>query len=256
MNIHADKKEENKSQTTANTSSKKKNNTESVSQLVDNRAEAVAQRKLQETANNSADVKQLMAFKNRINTNDNVIQRMFTQNNVPISTLTGLNSELALPAYSNKENTRPIILPIALAHFNKGQTAAELDTAISNSNITLYDYIEVSEIWDSIDAELGKITAPPVGYSLLINGNFSAFIMSAITLTDQQKKLFVNAANNQGNAVHQSDKTTNMSALADAYIHDYVANAIFSYQNMGTHRGVPMVKVLQQGKVNNGQHNF
>ena len=255
MNTHADKMQGNKSQSVANATSKKQDD-ESSFQFVDNRPEAIARRKLQEKANNSPRAQQVKATQERVNTGESVIQGMFTLANIPITTLAALNSELALPTYSNQQNTRPIILPITVAHFNRGQSAAEVDTAVSNSNLVLYDYIDVTDIWDAIDTELVTITAPPQGYVQIQNGPFSAYMDSQFALTPHQQNLLVNAVNNQGAAVHQSASTHNMSTIADAYIHDYGANAIFSYQNMGNHRNIPMVRVLQQGNVNAGQHNF
>lgn len=62
MNTHADKTQENKSQSVANTVSQKQGNGDSTFQFVDNHPEAVAQRKLQEMANNSPRVSQLRSF--------------------------------------------------------------------------------------------------------------------------------------------------------------------------------------------------
>ena len=58
MNTHADKTQENKSQSVANAVSQKKNSSKSTFQFVDNRPEATAQRTLQEIANNSPQTKQ------------------------------------------------------------------------------------------------------------------------------------------------------------------------------------------------------
>jgi len=58
MNTHADKTQENKSQSVANAVSQKQSSAESTFQFVDNRPEAIAQRKLQEMANNSPQAKQ------------------------------------------------------------------------------------------------------------------------------------------------------------------------------------------------------
>lgn len=58
MNTHADKKQENKRQSVANAVSQKQRGSESTFQFVDNRPEAVAQRNLQELANNSPQAKQ------------------------------------------------------------------------------------------------------------------------------------------------------------------------------------------------------
>jgi len=53
MNIHANKKQKNKSQSIAKVVSQKKSGNESTFQFIDNRSETKAQRKLQELANNS-----------------------------------------------------------------------------------------------------------------------------------------------------------------------------------------------------------
>jgi hypothetical protein len=62
MNTHADKTQENKSQSVSNGESQMQGGGESTFQFVDNRPEAVTQRKLQEMANNSPQVKQLRAL--------------------------------------------------------------------------------------------------------------------------------------------------------------------------------------------------
>lgn len=86
MNTHADKTQENKNQSVANEVSQKQSSGESVFQFVDNRPEAVAQRKLQRMANNSQRANQfaqlqVMAGKYSTQqtmqkqTNDNAIQK-------------------------------------------------------------------------------------------------------------------------------------------------------------------------------------
>lgn len=59
MNTHADKTQENKNQSVANATSQKQSSGESTFQFFDNRPETIAQRKLQEMANNSTQVSQL-----------------------------------------------------------------------------------------------------------------------------------------------------------------------------------------------------
>lgn len=58
MNTHADKTQENKSQSVANAVSHRQSTSESSFHFEDNRPEAIAQRKLQEMANNSPQAKQ------------------------------------------------------------------------------------------------------------------------------------------------------------------------------------------------------
>jgi hypothetical protein len=62
MNNYAAKTQENKSQSVANAVFKTQGGSDAIFQFVDNRPEAVAQRKLQDLANNSPRVKQLQAF--------------------------------------------------------------------------------------------------------------------------------------------------------------------------------------------------
>ncbi len=67
MNTHADKPHENKTQPVSLITPLLQPNGESAFQFVDNRPETVAQRKLQEEANGSAQVKQLRAFQEMTN---------------------------------------------------------------------------------------------------------------------------------------------------------------------------------------------
>jgi hypothetical protein len=67
MNAHADKTQKNKYQSVANAVSKKQSSGESVFQFVDNRPEAITQKKLQEIANNSSEVRQLRAIQEMAN---------------------------------------------------------------------------------------------------------------------------------------------------------------------------------------------
>lgn len=74
MNTHADKTQENKSQSVANAVSHRQSSSESTFQFVDNRPEAVAQRKLQELANNSPRARQLKAIQEIANKSPQVKQ--------------------------------------------------------------------------------------------------------------------------------------------------------------------------------------
>jgi hypothetical protein len=80
LNTHADKTQENKSQSVANAVSQKQIGHESTFQFVDNRPEAIAQRKLQEMANNSQQVSQLRAFQEIANNSPQAKQAAQMQN--------------------------------------------------------------------------------------------------------------------------------------------------------------------------------
>lgn len=82
MNIHAHKTRENKSQSAANSVSSNKRYAESAFQFVDNRPEAIVQRRLQEMVNNSPHIKQQKRFQKDIELGDKTnylpIQRKIT----------------------------------------------------------------------------------------------------------------------------------------------------------------------------------
>lgn len=67
MNTHADKTQENKSQSVSTADPWMEKSGEDTCQFADNRPEAVAQRKMQEMANNSPQVSQLIAFQDMAN---------------------------------------------------------------------------------------------------------------------------------------------------------------------------------------------
>jgi len=67
MNTYADNKKENKTQAVANSLPKQQSSGESTFKFVDNRPEAIAQRKLQEAINNSPRVQQLKAYQEMAN---------------------------------------------------------------------------------------------------------------------------------------------------------------------------------------------
>lgn len=75
MNTHADKTQENKSQSVSTANPRMEKGGEDTGQFADNRPEAVAQRKMQEMANNSPQVSQLIAFQDIANQSTMTIQR-------------------------------------------------------------------------------------------------------------------------------------------------------------------------------------
>ncbi|MEP5340728.1 MAG: DUF4157 domain-containing protein [Algibacter sp.] len=96
MNTHADKTQENKSQSVASLVSQKQSMSESTFQFVDNRPEAVAQRKLQEMANNSPQVKQAAQLQamvdNRSTQQQPIIQKKQNKTGLPDNLKTGIES--------------------------------------------------------------------------------------------------------------------------------------------------------------------
>ncbi|MBK6265254.1 hypothetical protein JKA74_09400 [Marivirga sp. S37H4] len=74
MYTHADKAQDNKSQSVSASSFQIQSGSESTFQFVDNRPEAIAQRKLQEMVNNSPKAIQFKAFQDMANNNPEVVQ--------------------------------------------------------------------------------------------------------------------------------------------------------------------------------------
>jgi hypothetical protein len=81
MNTHADKTQEKTSQSAANAGSRKQGGQASTFQFVDNRPEAVAQRKLQDMANNSPQLKQVAQMQ--------AVANKFTSQQQPVLQLAG-----------------------------------------------------------------------------------------------------------------------------------------------------------------------
>jgi hypothetical protein len=112
MQTNANKTQTNQSQAVANELSQKQGNGEGM-QLVDNRPEAVAQRKLQEMANNSAQVKQLRAYQEMANNRPQVLQLVRKEGNIyytePGNTPFPTRAQAA--AKEMEENRTPVTQP-------------------------------------------------------------------------------------------------------------------------------------------------
>ncbi|AXT60942.1 hypothetical protein D1816_11480 [Aquimarina sp. AD10] len=88
MNTHADKTQEKKSQSVSIAGSQMQSGGESTFQFMDNRPEAIAQRKLHEMANNSPRVSQFRAFQKMANVNSLSEARKIQQGNIDASVTT------------------------------------------------------------------------------------------------------------------------------------------------------------------------
>tara|TARA_B100000768_G_C11273877_1_gene374827 strand:- start:934 stop:2007 length:1074 start_codon:yes stop_codon:yes gene_type:complete len=117
MNTHADKTNENKSQAVSAVDSQIQSRGESTFQFVDNRPEAIAQRKLQEIANSSQQVSQLRAFQDMTD-NKQAVQK---KEKVPRRTEKGILDEMAT-GNGNLINANSDDL---VAKMGKGQTSSK-----------------------------------------------------------------------------------------------------------------------------------
>ncbi|MDP2713393.1 hypothetical protein [Rheinheimera sp.] len=126
MNTHADITQKSKTQSAANAAFKKQNFGESTFQFVNNRSEAIAQKKLQEDANNSPQALQSKAVREMVNNN-------FAQQKQPIQ---------------KKENTT--VLPDNLkTRMFPGNEADVVQRVITHDSGEEMSY---SEMWEEIGA--------------------------------------------------------------------------------------------------------
>lgn len=130
MNTHADKTQKNKSQEVASAVSQKQSSSESTFQLVDNRPEAAAQRRLQEMANNCHQVKQLKVFQEMANRKEPIQGKFAGDLAMPLleinPSLMGLKDSYFLKFYNELSEHKTLILVV------------EGKTSYDPSNKTLY----------------------------------------------------------------------------------------------------------------------
>ena len=112
MSTHAGKAQENKGKALANNLSKQQTTTKSVNQSLDTRPETIAQRKLQEIANSSAQVKQLKAYQQMAdNSSSPVFQRKENKTGLPDTLKSGI------------ENLSGIAMDDVKVHYNSSKPA-------------------------------------------------------------------------------------------------------------------------------------
>ncbi len=95
MSTHADKTQKNKTQSGSSADSQMTSSSKSTFQFVDNRPESVAQRKLQEIANNSLQVKQTAQFMAMA---DN------SESEQPIEYANGIKVQVKLPVENSEKS--------------------------------------------------------------------------------------------------------------------------------------------------------
>ena len=97
MSTHADKTQKNKTQSGSSADSQMTSSSKSTFQFVDNRPESVAQRKLQEIANNSLQVKQTAQFMAMA---DN------SESEQPIEYANGIKVRVKLPVENSEQSMK------------------------------------------------------------------------------------------------------------------------------------------------------
>lgn len=180
---------------------------------------------------------------------------MFTINNAPIESLEQLNA--ALTGLHFLDGSDAYELTTDLFYVEGGPRAEEIDQAIATYNQAVYDYFDVDEAVTAIKAELSAIVADPADYTLVVDTGLAAYIKdNGYGLEDQAQKLLVAAANNSGEARHQTASASGNPNGAHAYVHLYGPNLIYGFTDDGYHRGYPKVTVVSSGDVSDGTHRF
>lgn len=104
MNTHADKTFENKSRAVASSLTKQKKNNESIFQLIDNRPEVIAKKKLQENINHSPRVQQLKSFLDMTNNfNSQTLQKKESKTSPVVQLMR--NKDISGALYDVRRNT-------------------------------------------------------------------------------------------------------------------------------------------------------
>lgn len=132
MKTPLDKKEENKNQHVNNETTQKKSSSQPTSQLGDKRPEVIAQRKLQEKAANSAQVKQLNVFQNMVNNSPRMTEQVQlksskenTPSNIQEQPIQQKKNKTGLPdnLKSGVENLSGISMDDVKVHYNSSKPA-------------------------------------------------------------------------------------------------------------------------------------
>jgi hypothetical protein len=135
MNSHTDKTQENKSQSVANAISQQQSSSDSSLQFEDNRPEAIAQRKLQEMANNNPQVKKAAQLQAKVNSKQ--VRPLIADNRVVqqkpvVQFLTTVEETAKQAATRVKNNIQEIARKLGVLKINEITSKAKEFTEIAN----------------------------------------------------------------------------------------------------------------------------
>ncbi len=181
------------------------------------------------------------------------------EGNDSIESLEALNAVLESAHESQLVDVGSEAVPLTTGDFSQdgSPTAQEIDDAIKASPFAVSkNWVVLDDVVSAVDDALASIVADPQGYTAYENTGYWAYIkMGRYALDDQAVKLLVSAANNLGNARHQTSDARGVPSDANAYIHSG-ANTLYAFRDDGDHRGYPKVTVVGSGSVSGGQHRF
>ena len=142
MNTHADKTQENQSQSVSRGKSRMLKDDESTYQFVDNKPEAVTQRRMQEMANSSPQALHLRAFKDMAN---NSLQ---SKQAAPLQAMTNEHSTQQQPLIKKKENNTGFL---AIRHVYRFRNGKDQVGKKGLKNTSFLMQLGKKETWTMID---------------------------------------------------------------------------------------------------------
>ena len=191
MNTHADKTQENKGQPAANGVSRVQTSGESIFQFVDNRSEAVAQWKLQKTANNSPRVSLMKDFQGMANNSSQAqqsaqMEAMATNKDQGLENEADVMDSRALKIRHSQKSVREVPLQKSAAPIQRSigleiEVAVPVDELTANDEDDLRDAAgnDTTNIPKSAPLELMNLRSQRVAYTRgdgpkASNGNYRA----------------------------------------------------------------------------------
>ncbi len=183
MTSHADKTQENRAQSAASIVSQKMSSGESTFQFIDNRPEAVAQRKLQEMANNSPRVNQLRALQEmggnvaqlasiQVGFDGTPAQSMFAGPDDHLTT-DGLANCIAIVAYHRVKPSQGAVM----RHYDTVHAFVRTEPdAISGRNALVFNAASIRKVAEDTAAQLSArvpAAAGNTGFAVALGGVWS-----------------------------------------------------------------------------------
>lgn len=161
MNNHAEKTQENKSQSVANIAPQKQSDDESTFHFIDNRPESIAQRKLQEMANNSPQTMQLRALQEMANKR---YRASTVQNDTATNTI---QRKVSVVLLTNDDNKKKIRANGKVKDFKGGTSAGKYGWVGVTSYRSYYEIRDGTHVnADKVGPLANNFTNPEAGHVL------------------------------------------------------------------------------------------
>ncbi len=138
----------------------------------------------------------------------------------------------------------------------KNATPEKINELITGLKETLYQSIRRKDIKEMIESEVNQKFVNPANAELKDNGVSQAWVILGSKTTEFAWKALVEIANGDNTKVHKTNKHDKSMTDDTPYVHDEGNNYICTYEIESEMNwdGKPIIKVLKQGNVNDGEH--